>query len=185
MRCINIGRENRWKKLRAGRKERILKQKNKNSGSLENNIMNEYYNNWDFKLTEEIVMSLVSKKVDVPLISTSSEISMRHIDNRSISIADWIGFKRIFWRRLSPRSPPSASISSQSSSIRSRSSSRTTPQLVTRSLYDRLAKTDNTIVILKELLAWKSMSDEFLSQEVDIIFGFKYWDDVMHGQINE
>ena len=28
------------------------------------------------------------------------------------------------------------------------------------------------------------MSDEFLSQEVDIIFGFKYWDDVMHGQRN-
>ena len=28
------------------------------------------------------------------------------------------------------------------------------------------------------------MSDEFLSQEVDIIFGFNYWDDVMHGQMN-
>ena len=28
------------------------------------------------------------------------------------------------------------------------------------------------------------MSDEFLSQEVDIIFGFKYWDDIMHGQRN-
>ena len=80
-RCINIGRENRWKKLRAGWKERILKRKNNNSGSLENNIMNEYNNNRDFKLTEDIAISLVSKKVDVPSISTSSEISMCHIDN--------------------------------------------------------------------------------------------------------
>ena len=79
--------------LRAGRKERILARKNNNSGSLENNIMNEYNNNRDFKLSEEIAMSLVSKKVDVPSISTSSEISMCHIDNGSISIADWIGFK--------------------------------------------------------------------------------------------
>ena len=28
------------------------------------------------------------------------------------------------------------------------------------------------------------MSDEFLSREVDIIFGFEYWDDIMHGQRN-
>ena len=73
-RCINIGGENSWKKLRAGRKERILKRKNNNSGSLEKNIMNEYNNNRDFKLTEEIAMSLVSKKVDVPSTSTLSEI---------------------------------------------------------------------------------------------------------------
>ena len=86
--CINIGRENRWKKLRAGRKEKILKRKNNNSGSLKYNIMNEYNNNRDFKLTEKIAMLLVSKKVDVLSISTSSEISMCHINNRSISIAD-------------------------------------------------------------------------------------------------
>ena len=94
-RHINIGRDKRWKKLRAGWKKRILKRKNNNSGSLENNIMNQYNNNRDFELTEEIAMSLVSKKVDVPSISTSSEISMCHIDNESISIAHWIGFKRI------------------------------------------------------------------------------------------
>ena len=73
-RYINIDRENRWKKLRAGGKERILKRKNNNSGSLEKNIMNEYNNNRDFKLTEEIAMSLVSKKVDAPSTSTLSEI---------------------------------------------------------------------------------------------------------------
>ena len=78
---------------------------------------------------------------------------MCHIDNGSISIADWIAFKRIMWGRLPPTSPPSASISSQSGSIRSRSSSRATPQLVIRSLCDRVAKTDDSIVILKETLA--------------------------------
>ena len=92
-----------------------------------------------------------------------------------------IGF--FFNRIISERLPPGSSlvVSSQSSSIRSRSrsrpslaesSSRATPQLAIRSLCDRVAKTDDSIVILKETLAWKSMSDEFLSQEVDIIFGF-------------
>ena len=38
---------------------------------------------------------------------------------------------------------------------------------------------DDAIVVLKESLVWKSMSDEFLSQEVDIIFDSKYWNDVM------
>ena len=61
---VDISRENRWVQLKAGRKERILKRKNNNSGSLENNIMNEYNNNRDFKLSEEIAMSLVSKKVE-------------------------------------------------------------------------------------------------------------------------
>ena len=78
---VDISRENRWIKLRAGRKERILKRKN----------------NISQKLTEDIALSLVTKKVDVPSISTSSEISMLHIDNGSISIADWICFKRIIW----------------------------------------------------------------------------------------
>ena len=76
--------------------------------------------------------------------------------------------------------PPESSLvaSSQSSSIRSRSRSflaeypsHATPQLVIRSLCDRVAKTDDAIVILKESLACKSMSNEFLSQEVDIILG--------------
>ena len=133
--------------MRADRKERILKRKNNNSGSSENNIMNEYNNNRDFKLTDEIAMSLVSKKVDVPSISISSEISMCHIDNGSISIADSIGFKRIIWGRLPPISPSSASLSSQSGSIRSRSSSHATPQLIILSLCDRLAKTDYALVI--------------------------------------
>ena len=116
-------------------------------------------------------MSLVTKKVDVPSISTSSELSMCHIDNESISIADWIGFKRIIWGRLPSRSLCSAS--SQSSSIRSRSrsslarsSSRATHQLVIRSSCDRVVKMDDTIVVLKESRIW--------SQEVDIIFDSKY-----------
>ena len=35
---------------------------------------------------------------------------------------------------------------------------------------------------LKESLVWKSMSDEFFGQEVDIIFGLKYYDEVIQGQ---
>ena len=50
-------------------------------------------------------MSLVLKKVDVSLINTSSETSMYHIDNRSISIADYINFKRIMWEQLPSRFP--------------------------------------------------------------------------------
>ena len=163
----DISRENRWKNLRAGRKERILARKNNNSGTLENNITDENEINRASKLTEEIAMSLITKKVDVPSISTSSELSICHIDNESISIAGWIGFKRIMWGRLPPRSP--CSTSSQSSSIRSRSRSRSslarssscaTPQLVIRSAYGRVAKTDDAIVVLKESLVWKSISDE-------------------------
>ena len=37
-------------------------------------------------------------------------------------------------------------------------------------------------MVLKELFVWKSILDEFLNQEDDIIFGSKYWDDVMQGQ---
>ena len=107
-------------------------------------------------------MSLVSKRGDVPSFSTSSEIYMCPIDDGLISIADWIGFKRTIWGRLPLISPHI--VSSQSGSIRSRSSlvrspSRATPQLIIRSLCDRVAKTDGVIVILKESLVWKSMSD--------------------------
>ena len=64
-------------KLKAGRKDKIFARKNKISGTL----------------TEEIALSLVTKKVDVPSISTSSEIAMLYIDNGSIPIADWIFFQ--------------------------------------------------------------------------------------------
>ena len=87
-RCTNISRENRWKNLRAGWKKRILTRKNNNSGSLENNITDKNKINRASKLTDEIAISLVSKKVDVLAISISSEMSMCHIDNGSISIAD-------------------------------------------------------------------------------------------------
>ena len=80
---------------------------------------------------------------------------MCHIDNGSISIADWIGFKRIIWGCLSSSSPPN--VSSQSDSIRFRSRSslaessfRSTPQLVIRSLCKRVAKTVDVIVVLKK-----------------------------------
>ena len=45
-----------------------------------------------------------------------------------------------------------------------------------------MAEKDDTIVVLKESRVWKSMSDDFLSQEVNIIFGSKYRDEVMQGQ---
>ena len=51
---VDISRENRWIQLKAGRKDRILARKNTISG----------------KLTEEIALLLVTKKVDVPSIST-------------------------------------------------------------------------------------------------------------------
>ena len=73
--------------MRVGLKERILARKNSNLGSLEYNTDGNN-NNRDSELKEEIAMSLVLKKVDVLSISYSSEISMYHIDNRSISIAD-------------------------------------------------------------------------------------------------
>ena len=107
--CVNISRENTWEKLRAGRKERIMGRKNNNSGSLEFNNTDGNNNNWDSKLMDEIAILSVSKKVDVPSLSTSSEIYMFHIDNRSISIADWIGSKRIMWGRLPSRYPLSVS----------------------------------------------------------------------------
>ena len=170
-RSTDISREDRWKNLRAGRKERILARKNNNSGILESNITDKNKINRASKLTEEIAMSLITKKVDVPSISTSSELSMCHIDNGSISIAGWIGFKRIIWGRLPPRSPCSAS--SQSSSIRSRSrsslarsSSCATPQLAIRSTCGRVAKTDDAIVVLRESLVWKSMSDEYFESGI-------------------
>ena len=37
-------------------------------------------------------------------------------------------------------------------------------------------------MVLKESRVWKSMSDDFLSQEVNIIFGSEYRDEVMQGQ---
>ena len=107
--CVNISRENTWEKLRADRKERILGRKNNNSGSLEFNNTDGNNNNCDSKLMNEIAILSVSKKVNVPLISTSSKISMCHIDNRYFSIADWIGFKRIIWERLPSRYPLSVS----------------------------------------------------------------------------
>ena len=45
-----------------------------------------------------------------------------------------------------------------------------------------MAKTDDAIVGLIESLVLKSLSDEFLGQEIDIIFGLKYGDEVMQGQ---
>ena len=45
-----------------------------------------------------------------------------------------------------------------------------------------MAKTDDAIVGLIESLVLKSLSDEFLGQEIDIIFGLKYEDEVMQGQ---
>lgn len=78
-------------------------------------------------MTEEIAMSLVSKKVDVPSISSSSEMSIYHIDNGSISITDWIGVKRIIWGRSPLRSLRRDSFqsgSSRSCSFLARSSSR-------------------------------------------------------------
>ena len=50
-RCMDISKEDSWK--------------NDNSGLLEFNNMDRNNNNWDSKLTEEIAMSLVSKKEDV------------------------------------------------------------------------------------------------------------------------
>ena len=64
----------------------ILARKSSNSGSLEYKTDGNI-NNRESKLTEEIVIPLVSKNVDVPSISSSSEISIYHLDNGSISIA--------------------------------------------------------------------------------------------------
>ena len=68
----------------------ILARKSSNSGSLEYKT-NGNINNRESKLTEEIVIPLVSKNVDVPSISSPSEISMYHLDNGSISIAEGSG----------------------------------------------------------------------------------------------
>ena len=68
----------------------ILTRKSSNSGSLEYKTDGNI-NNRESKLTEEIVIPLVSKNVDVPSISSPSEISMYHLDNGSISITGGSG----------------------------------------------------------------------------------------------
>ena len=90
---MNISRENRCNKLRTGWKERIFARENSYYGSLEYN-MDGNNNNWDSNLTEEIAMPLISKKVDVPSISSSSETSIYRIDNELASMPNSIDFKR-------------------------------------------------------------------------------------------
>ena len=68
----------------------ILARKSSNSGSLEYKTDGNI-NNRKSKLTEEITIPLVSKNVDVPSISSPSEISMYHLDNGLISIAGGSG----------------------------------------------------------------------------------------------
>ena len=68
----------------------ILARKSSNSRSLEYKTDGNI-NNRESKLTEEIVIPLVSKNVDVPSISSPSEISMYHLDKGSISIAGGSG----------------------------------------------------------------------------------------------
>ena len=68
----------------------ILTRKSSNSGSLEYKTDGNI-NNRESKLTEEIAIPLVSKNVDVPSISSPSEISMYHLDNGLISIAGGSG----------------------------------------------------------------------------------------------
>ena len=55
---------------------------------------------------ENIAMLLVTQELNAPPVSTTSELSISHIDNGSISIAVWIAYKRIIWGRLPPRPPP-------------------------------------------------------------------------------
>ena len=132
-------------------------------------------------------MSLVSKKADVPSISSSSDKSIHHIDNGSISIADQIGFKRINWGRLPPKSSrhdssQSGCSRSRSRSSHARSSSRSTHHLVILFTCESVVKMDDTIVVWKESLVRKLILDDILGQEVDTIVGFEHWDEVMQGK---
>ena len=107
----NVSRNSRHKKLDMSRRERVLARKKNHahsSGSFEEKEA-------DIK---NIAMLLVKQEFNVPPISTTSELSISHIDNGSISIADWIAYKRIIWGRLPPRPPPKNDSSSNSSSSR-------------------------------------------------------------------
>ena len=72
------------------RRERVLAGKNDHalsSGSLDETTVD----------IENIAMFLVSQELNVPPVSTTLELSISHIDNLSISIGDWITYKRIIW----------------------------------------------------------------------------------------
>ena len=123
-------------------------------------------------------MLLVTQELNVPLVSTTSELSISHTENGLDSIADWIAHKRIIWERLPPRPPPDSYSSSNSSSSR-RLISRSVPQPVLYSVCKRATKTNDAIAVLRESLVWKSMVSKFSIDEVYIIFGIDYWDRVM------
>ena len=104
------------------RRERVLARKKNHalfSRSLEDTSVD----------VEGIAMLLVTQELNVPPVSTISELSIYHIDNGSILIADWTTYKRIIWGRLPPRPPPENDSSSNSSSSR-RLISRSVPQPV-------------------------------------------------------
>ena len=167
----NVSRNSRHKKLDMSRKERVLARKKNHaysSGSFEEKKAN----------IKNIAMLLVTQEFNVPPISTTSELSISHIDNGSISIADWIAYKRIIWGRLPPRPPPKNDSSSNSSSSR-RLISRSVPQPVLHSICERATKTDDAIAVLRESLVWKSMASKFSIDEIGIIFSIDYWDRVM------
>ena len=113
---------------------------------------------------ENIAMLLVTQGLNVPPASTTSELPISHIENKSISIAGWIVYKRIIWGRLPPRHPPENDSSSNSSSSR-RLISRSIPQPVLRSVCERAPKTDDVIVVLRESLVWKSIASKLSIDE--------------------
>ena len=129
-----ISRNNRYKRLDMSRRKRVLARKKHHahsSGSFEEKEA-------DIK---NIAMLLVKQEFNVPPISTTSELSISHIDNGSISIADWIAYKRIIWGRLPPRPSPNNDLSQSSSLSYRRLVSRSVPQHVVHILSERVTKT--------------------------------------------
>ena len=151
----NVSRNSRYKRLGMSRRERVLVRKKNHahsSGSSEETSAN----------VENIAMLLFTQELNVPPVSTTSELSISHIENGSLSITDWIACKRIIWERLPPRPPPENDSSSNSSSSR-RLISRSVPQPVLHSVCERATKTDDAIAVLRESLVWKSMASKYPS----------------------